>query len=71
MVSLSAIILTSILTAPSNTVLLEFSSPDCHYCRVMQTTVERLREKGYPVRVVNVEREPELARKYRARFLPT
>lgn len=71
MVSLSVLMVTSILTVPDNTVLLEFSSPSCHYCRVMQTTVDRLQENGYPVRVVNVEREPELARRFRARFLPT
>jgi thiol-disulfide isomerase/thioredoxin len=71
MVTLSALLLTSILAAPEDTVLLEFSSPNCHHCRVMQTTVDRLQEKGYPVRVVNVEREPQLAQQFRARFLPT
>jgi hypothetical protein len=37
----------------------------------MQTTIDRLQEKGYPVRVVNVEREQRLAQKFNARFLPT
>lgn len=57
--------------ATSGTVLLEFSSPSCHYCRVMQTTVDRLQENGFPVRVVNVERDQQLAQRFQARFLPT
>jgi thiol-disulfide isomerase/thioredoxin len=71
MFTLSALLVTSVLAAPEDTVLLEFSSPTCHYCRVMQTTVDRLQEKGYPVRVVNVEREQQLAQRFHARFLPT
>ena len=71
MVTLSALLVSSVLAAPGETVLLEFSSPGCHYCRVMQTTVDRLQEKGYPVRVVNVEREQQLAQRFHARFLPT
>lgn len=71
MVTLSALFISTVFAAPGDTVLLEFSSPSCHYCRVMQTTIDRLQEKGYPVRVVNVEREQRLAQKFNARFLPT
>ncbi|HID77765.1 MAG TPA: hypothetical protein EYP56_17435 [Planctomycetaceae bacterium] len=72
MLSLQAAVLAlALAAAPSDTVLLEFSAPWCKACRRMGPTLEALRARGYPVRQVDYDRQPQLAAKYRVRLLPT
>jgi len=52
-------------------VLIEFSSHQCPPCRAMQPVVARLAAGGAAVRSVDVDREPELARRYGIRQTPT
>jgi thiol-disulfide isomerase/thioredoxin len=52
-------------------VLIEFSSHQCPPCRAMQPVVARLAASGTAVRSVDVDREPELARRYGIRQTPT
>ena len=51
-------------------VLLDFYADWCGPCRAMNPVVRRLAQEGYPVRKVNIDREPELARRYGVRQIP-
>ncbi len=51
-------------------VLLDFYADWCGPCRAMNPVVHRLAQEGYPVRKVNIDREPELARRYGVRQIP-
>jgi thiol-disulfide isomerase/thioredoxin len=55
----------------SDSVLIEFSSRQCPPCRAMQPVIARLAASGVAVRSVDVDREPELARRYGIRQTPT
>ena len=65
MVSLHAFLLAAALTGSNDTVLLHFTADWCGPCRLMQPTVQRLHDAGYPLREVNVDREADLTRQFR------
>ena len=52
------------------TILLDFASPTCGPCQQMMPTVESLQQAGYPVRRVDVTREPELAAQFHVDRVP-
>lgn len=52
-------------------VLVEFTSANCGPCQQMQPVMRQLTAAGVPVRSVDVDREPELARRYGVRQTPT
>jgi thiol-disulfide isomerase/thioredoxin len=52
------------------TILLDFASPTCGPCQQMMPTVESLQQAGYPVRRVDVTREPELATQFHVDRVP-
>ncbi len=64
MVSLHAFVLAAALTGSSDLILLDFSADWCVPCRGMEPTLERLEEGGYPVRRINIDRSPDLARQF-------
>ena len=64
MVSLHAFVLAAALAGSSDLVLLDFSADWCAPCRSMEPTIQRLQEAGYPVRRVNVDQSPDLARHF-------
>ena len=51
-------------------VLLDFSATWCGPCQQMSPLVSRLERQGLPIRKVNVDREPALARKFGVRSIP-
>ena len=53
------------------TVLLDFYADWCGPCQRMMPVVEELHRAGYPVRKVNIDREPGLARRFRINAVPT
>ncbi|MBC7352552.1 MAG: trypsin-like peptidase domain-containing protein, partial [Thermogutta sp.] len=53
------------------TVLLDFYADWCGPCQRMMPVVEELHRAGYPVRKVNIDREPGLARRFRVNAVPT
>ncbi len=70
MVSLHAFLLAAALAGSHDTVLLEFTADWCGPCRLMQPTIQRLHDAGYPIRPVNVDREPDLTRQFRVGPIP-
>lgn len=55
----------------NNAVLVQFTSKQCAPCRAMQPLVAQLAAGGTAVRSVDVDREPDLARRYRISKTPT
>ncbi len=55
----------------AKTVLLVFSSPHCGPCQQLKPIVDQLVEKGYPIRKVDVTREPKIASQFRVDRVPT
>ncbi len=58
------------LNAAGDNVLLDFSATWCGPCQQMSPIVSRLKRQGYPIRKVDVDREPALARKYGIGSIP-
>ncbi len=65
---LAALILAA--AGAGDTVLLDFRADWCGPCREMDPKIAQLAAAGYPVRKVNKDREPELAKRYRVEGIP-
>ncbi|MFW6169593.1 MAG: trypsin-like peptidase domain-containing protein [Planctomycetota bacterium] len=70
MVWCHTLVLAAILAGNHDLVLLDFGADWCEPCRTMEPTVERLEEAGYPVRRVNVDQNPDLARRFNIGPIP-
>ncbi|QDS92718.1 Thioredoxin-1 [Roseimaritima multifibrata] len=72
MVQATLLLMLSAVTAPpSDAILIEFSSPQCVHCETMQPVIAELQKQGVPVRRVDVNRERELAIRYKIQSTPT
>ncbi len=68
------VILTAAITAGQATaanVLVAFSSDHCGHCQAMVPTLRQLEQGGTPIRHVNINAEPDLARRHGVRQVPT
>lgn len=63
--------LSSALPCAAETVLLEFSSASCGPCRKMRPVVEQIKQAGYQVREISVDRQPQMATRFRVDRWPT
>lgn len=70
MVTLQAAVLALAMTGASDAVLLDFYADWCAPCRQAAGTVEQLARRGYPVRKVNIDQEPQLAKQFKVSGIP-
>ncbi|MFO7905891.1 MAG: trypsin-like peptidase domain-containing protein [Planctomycetota bacterium] len=70
MVWCHTLVLAAALAGNHDLVLLDFGADWCEPCRTMEPTLERLEEAGYPVRRVNVDQNPDLARRFNIGSIP-
>ena len=54
-----------------NLVIVEFTSQNCTACRQMEPLVRQLIEKGYPIKQIDTDAEPQLAEQFGVTTLPT
>jgi thiol-disulfide isomerase/thioredoxin len=57
--------------AAGEPLLLDFSSATCGPCQQMRPAIEQLIQKGYRVKLVDVEHSPDLAGRYKVTRVPT
>ena len=77
--TLATTLLLALLTAtnpssdggPSDAILLDFHAEWCGPCRQMHPAVDQLSRQGYPVRKINIDQSPELAKRYGVEAVPT
>ena len=50
--------------ATSEPILLDFHAQWCGPCRQMRPTLSLLAERGYPIKSVDIDHEPDLSEKY-------
>ncbi|MDR3622107.1 MAG: thioredoxin domain-containing protein [Paludisphaera borealis] len=68
------LVLVSVTQAAAGTsqpVLLDFHADWCGPCRQMRPAVQKLADKGYPIKSIDVDRSPEMAEKYGIGPIPT
>ncbi len=66
-----ALIVTTAADTSGDPVLLDFHASWCGPCRQMRPEVEKLVQKGYPVKSVDIDRSPELSERYKVSAVPT
>jgi len=71
MTTLQTAIVLAVLGGTPDGIVLEFSSQNCGPCRAMAPIVHRLQQQGYAIRTVDINRERELARRFRIDRVPT
>ena len=71
--TLSALLMISAVTAAPGYqgVLLDFSATWCGPCQRVKPVVERLERQGFPIRTVDIDREPALAKRFGVHSVPT
>jgi thiol-disulfide isomerase/thioredoxin len=57
--------------ASSEPVLLDFHAEWCGPCRKARPAVEQLARKGYPIKTIDIDKEPELRDRYHVSAVPT
>lgn len=60
----------SVQAAASQGVLLDFTATWCGPCQQMSPLISRLKREGYPIKKVDVDQEPELARRFNVSSIP-
>jgi thiol-disulfide isomerase/thioredoxin len=60
-----------LLSAPADTVLLQFSTKTCPHCQAMQPVVTRLAQQGVNVQVIDAEQRTDLRSQFRVNGVPT
>src|SRR5947207_5553111 len=68
---ISSLACLALLSAPADTVLLQFSTKSCPHCQAMQPVVARLAQQGVNVQVLDAEQRTDLRSQFRVNGVPT
>ncbi len=71
MSALSFVPLLCLAAAPGDAVLVEFASQNCPHCKAMEPILSRLGKEGCPVQIIDVDRQPDVARQFKIQGVPT
>ncbi len=63
--------LSASLLGAGQTALLDFSATWCGPCRQMEPVVRQLEEAGFPVQRIDIDQQPDLAKRFRIEGVPT
>ena len=66
-----ALIATTAADTSGDPVLLDFHASWCGPCRQMRPEVDKLVQKGYPVKSIDIDRSPALSERYKVSSVPT
>ncbi|WP_423792122.1 cytochrome c biogenesis protein CcdA [Methanocaldococcus indicus] len=58
------------LTTDKNLTILVFEAEWCGYCKALKPTINKLKEEGYNVIEIDVDKNKELAQKFGVKYLP-
>lgn len=70
MVTINALLMSTVLLGAGDTLLLDFYSDRCGPCIAMQPIVDRLERANYPVQRINVDRDPQTAARFGVDQIP-
>jgi thiol-disulfide isomerase/thioredoxin len=56
---------------PRDAVLLDFTAQWCGPCQKVKPLIDQMQQEGYPIKQIDVDRNPELAQRYRVQSMPT
>jgi thiol-disulfide isomerase/thioredoxin len=68
---LSSLACLALLSAPADTVLLQFSTKACPHCQAMQPVITQLAQQGVNVQVIDAEQRTDLRSQFRVNGVPT
>lgn len=71
MSALAAVFLIAAPAAPEEIVLLDFTASYCGPCRSIKPQIDQLIRAGYPIRPVDLTNNPQLARRFNVKSIPT
>jgi thiol-disulfide isomerase/thioredoxin len=61
----------ALFAAPADSVLVQFASQSCQHCQAMQPVVAQLAQQGQRVQVIDVNQQPDVARQFNIKGVPT
>ena len=71
MLSLTTLLMSAVLTAPTDVHLVKFTADWCAPCKAMEPVLEQVAQQGVRVTRIDIDRQPEVARSYQVIRVPT